>query len=66
MTDREWIMKASYKDLLARNRFSPIGDPIFIGVIGQFFMEQMAMKKSELSAEEHVRISKQIGWDNGN
>ena len=63
MTDREWIMKASYKDLLLRNRFGGIGDHIFQGVIGKFYMEQMSMKRSELSNAEQVQISKQIGWD---
>ena len=62
MTDREWIMKASYKELLETNRFGDIGNPIFRDELGKFFMEQMAMKKSELSADEQVAISKQIGW----
>ena len=59
---RDWIIKASYKKLLRKNRFGSMEDPIFQGEIGEFFIDQMAIKKSELSAEAQVRISKEIGW----
>lgn len=59
---KEQIDKMSYEQLLARWRFSPSGDPMFVGEIGKYYADVMSKKKSELSHEEQVRISKDIGW----
>jgi hypothetical protein len=65
MTDeqmREWIDKASYEQLLKQWRFAPFGDPFFQGDIGDYYSKQLAKKRDEVGDEEHVRISKEIGW----
>lgn len=57
-----WIDRASYEQLLSRWRFAPTGDPMFIGEVGDYYKKKMAEKCS--SNEEHVRVSKAIGWGN--
>jgi hypothetical protein len=57
----EWIDNASYEELLTKYRFAPLGDPLFIGAMGEYFFEVMERKKP--SPEEHTLISKRIGWD---
>ncbi|RLA83648.1 MAG: hypothetical protein DRG78_03695 [Epsilonproteobacteria bacterium] len=60
---KRWIDKASYHQLLQRNRFGKLGDKLFIDATGQYFMETMSKKRAELSNDEQVAISKQIGWE---
>ncbi len=57
-----WINKASYKDMLIRNRFSPSSDNIFQGEMGTHFFKVMNQKKNKLTNSEAVSISKNIGW----
>lgn len=59
---REWINKASYKELLSRWRFSPSGSPWFQGELGQHYEAVMRKRKEEVGDEQHVAISKNIGW----
>ena len=61
MEHREWIDGQSYYNLLRRWRFAPI-DEIFIGETGEYYKNKMIEKKGELTPEEAVRISKDIGW----
>ena len=60
--DKDWISKATYKDLLLKNRFGVSGDPIFMGELGKIFTETMHKRKDELSPEKQVLISKEVGW----
>jgi hypothetical protein len=53
----------NYEQMLRRWRFAPIGDPLFQGEAGEYFAEAMKTKKSQLSDDEQVRISKEIGWE---
>ena len=59
---KEWIDNASYEELLRKWRFAEIGDPFFTGEIGQYYAKKMDTKRNEVGNEEHVRISKKIGW----
>ncbi len=59
---KEWIDNANYEALLRRNRFAPLGDPIFQGDTGAYFLEVMSHKKALLSNENQVATSKRIGW----
>lgn len=59
----QWIEKASYEELLYKWRFSPAGDPFFIGKIGDFYQDRMNKLKIETPIEEQVSISKKVGWD---
>lgn len=54
---REWINKASYAELLKKNREASFNDPMMKGVIGDHFRTTLAELKSELSAEEIVALS---------
>lgn len=59
---KKWIDEASYRDLLARWRFDPVGSPWFQGEIGKYYAEIMNQKKSAISHEEQVQVSKELGW----
>lgn len=60
------IDQMSYEQMLRLNRYAPVGEPLFQGVTGTYFFENMSKKKDELPLGEHVRISKLIGWDGNN
>ena len=63
MTDKEmknWIDEATYKQLLSKWRFAPVGSSWFVGDIGQYYDEAMKRKRSEISDEERVSASKSI------
>lgn len=55
------IDNMSYEDMFRKRRFAPIGHPMFVGEVGEYFMERMAM--IEPSPEERTAISKRIGWE---
>ena len=61
--NRDWIDKATYQELLRKNRFAPIGDELFLGDLGGYFMKAMNEKKNKLSPDEQVQASKNVGWD---
>lgn len=60
---KEWIDQASYYDLLFKWRFAHVGDPIFIGDVGEYFGKVINKKREEIGNDEHVKISKMIGWE---
>jgi len=57
----EWIDTASYKDLLTKLRFAPVGDPFFAGEVGDHYMTVIAQRR-DADPSEAARISKEIGW----
>lgn len=59
---KEWIDGASYLDLLTRRRFSPSGDIIFQGKIGNYYKKAMDKRKKIIGQEECANISKLVGW----
>lgn len=61
---KKWIDNATYEQLLQKVRFTPIGDPIFQGEVGQYFNEVMGKKRSE--HKDPVSASKKIGWERPN
>ncbi|NIP92209.1 MAG: hypothetical protein GWO24_01540 [Akkermansiaceae bacterium] len=67
MTDEEllraWIDAASYEELLTRWRHAPVGDPIFRAGVGDYYARVMKRRREEVGCDEHVRISKRIGYD---
>lgn len=64
MTQKEKnkIDRMSYESMLRMNRFAPLGDPIFQGTKGNYFIKEMVRKRNSLPDGEHTRISKLIGW----
>lgn len=64
MTDfeKDWIDKATYKQLFAKVRFAPIGDVWMTGDTGQYLLERWGKMREELPEGEHTRISKELGW----
>jgi len=56
------IDEMGYEEMLRLWRFSPLGDPLFQGEVGDYFAEVMKVKKEKLSHEERVQVSKEIGW----
>jgi hypothetical protein len=59
---KEWIDNASYMQLLDRWRHSLLGDPMFVGELGDYYSEVMSEKKADINQSEQVQISKNIGW----
>ena len=57
---KAWIDKASYKELLSRWRFAPVGDPMFQGETGDYYSKVMKEKRQNA---DHVQASKNIGWE---
>jgi len=49
--------------LLFKWRFAHVGDPIFIGDVGEYFGKVINKKREEIGNDEHVKISKMIGWE---
>ena len=60
---KQWIDNASYYTLLERWRHAPAGDHMFMGEVGEYYSHVMANKKRNLTNEEQVQTSKDIGWD---
>lgn len=58
-----WIDNATYESLLRRWRNAEIGDKIFIGEIGDYYSEVMAIKKREIGIDDAISTSKFIGWE---
>lgn len=59
---KKWIDEASYEALFRKVRYAPIGDPMFVGEVGEYITQKYAAKRAEVGNAEHVRVSKAIGW----
>lgn len=59
---KQWIDNASYFQLLKKNRFAAIGDPLFQGETGKYYLKVMAEKRQSIGNDAHVATSKAIGW----
>ena len=51
----------SYRDLLTLWRFSPAGNPMFVGEVGEYFASRM-FELRDAPGCHAVAISKSIGW----
>ena len=60
---KRWIDTASYEDLLRKRRFATSGDPFFQGEVGDHYVKVMNERRAEVGVDEHVRISKIVGWE---
>jgi len=60
---KKWIDDSSYETLLDRWRFSPSGDPIFQGEMGDYYKKVMFEKRDALPPGEAANCSKRIGWE---
>jgi len=56
--NKQIIDDKSYEQLLREWRNSPSGDPWFNGETGKYWGNRM----NEIEPENHVAISKKIGW----
>lgn len=63
MTDKEWIDGSSVETLLRRWRFSPSGDHMFQGELGDYYKKVMFEKRDALPPGEAVTASKNVGWE---
>jgi len=59
--NKEKINKMTYKQLLYKWRFAPVGDPWFKGETGEYFVKRINELKSK--GVDHVKASKEIGWE---
>jgi len=59
---KQWIDSAPYYALLAKWRFSAVGDPFFRDDVGRYYSEKMAEKRKEVGNAAHVATSKALGW----
>lgn len=60
---KEFIDNLTYKEMLKRWRFGAMGDPMFQGETGQYWISSMEAKRQQV---DHVAISKSIGWGSSN
>jgi hypothetical protein len=60
---KAWIDSATYRQLLAKWRFEPVGSAWFQGEIGNYYEAAMKEKKAELPSGVQVAASKAVGWD---
>ena len=62
MTEEEKLAidKMTYEEMLEIWRFSPVGDKRLVGDKGDYFQEQMLLKKQDVDASV---ISKRVGWN---
>jgi hypothetical protein len=63
--DKDWLENASYSDLLRRWRFAPTSDPLVQDDAGIYFQQVLDRRRKEIGVDEHIRISKMIGFRNG-
>ena len=59
---KKQINNMAYSETLSKWRFAPLGDPMFQGELGEYFIKVMAEKESKLISGEKTAISKNIGW----
>jgi len=59
------ILRMPFEDMLRKHRFAPAGDPLFQNPTGTFFAEVMEFKKRAAGGEEWTRLSKKIGFAEG-
>lgn len=50
------------REMLRRNRFAPIGDPLFMNETGDYFLKVMQEKRAAMGAEAWTALSKDVGW----
>jgi len=64
MTDAEkqQIDAMDYEDMLRLWRLSPVGNPLFRGTTGDYFITRMGVLRNS-PGTDHVATSKRIGWD---
>ena len=60
---KKWIDEASYEELLSSWRFAPIGNSLFTGETGEYYAKVMMEKKEQLSHNQQVQASKNIGLE---
>ena len=58
---KQQIDSWSYQELLAKWRFTPIGSPLFQGVVGDYVQKRML--ELERAGADHVAASKAVGWE---
>jgi len=59
---RTWIDNATYEALLQKWRHAAIGNPFFVGVMGEYYQVTMAAKRKEIGIAAAVQASKRVGW----
>jgi hypothetical protein len=52
-----------YETMLSRWRFAPVGDPMFQGETGDYYLKVMSAKRELVGHNAHVQASKNIGWE---
>ena len=43
-------------------RYAEVGNPMFIGEVGEYYGERMWSEKDKLTPAQQVKISKSIDW----
>lgn len=60
---KKWIDNASYEELFEKWRNEGSGSPWFEGELGTYYSKVMSKMRKKVGENEHVRISKKIGWN---
>lgn len=58
------VERMEYEEMVHKLRFAPIGDPMFLGTVGEAFGRRLRAFEDLLPHENKVAISKKVGWSN--
>ena len=56
---KQQLDNMSYRDMLEKWRYAPVGAAVFQGESGEYFRKVMLEKKEKVN---HVAASKDVGW----
>ncbi len=59
---KQWVDNATYEMLLLKWRDSPFDDPFFWGEMGEYYLQTIIDKRSEVGEEEHKRVLARLSW----
>jgi len=60
---KDKIDNMSYEQMLSLWRNAYVGHPMFHNDVGDYFSKVMNEKRQQISDADHVRASKNIGWE---
>lgn len=60
--EKKWIDCATYRQLLAKIRFEPVGSPWMTGDTGAHLFARYKELKAQTPLSEQAAASKELGW----
>jgi len=57
------VERMEYEEMVRKLRFAPVGDPMFLGTVGDAFGRRLRVFEDKLSHDYRVAVSKEVGWE---